>query len=263
VWPVWARLELFGRPLMVTGYGVFAILGVAFGTYLCVRSARRLGFPVFDAFAAAALGAAFGLLGAKLMFLLVSLPRILEEGLAPFLAHGGLVWFGGLLGGAAAAIVYLRAYRLDVAGFADAVAPGLAAGHALGRIGCFMGGCCHGRPTGLPWGVTFPESPFFGGPVGQPLHPVQLYEAGAEALLALIAWRLAGRVPRGGAFLAWLGGYGAFRLAMELWVRGDDRGSGLLGWPPSALLSAAAIGVVLVSIWRWRRRSLTTETNVV
>lgn len=262
MWPVWASFELFGRPLLLTGYGIFAILGAAIGTYLCVRSARRLGFPAFDSFAASALGVAFGLLGAKLLFLLVSIPRIREEGIAPFLAHGGLVWYGGVLGGGAVVIAYLRAYRLDIASFADAAAPALAVGHALGRIGCFMGGCCHGAPTTLPWGVRFPDTPFFGGTPGVPLHPVQLYEAGAELLLAALVWGLVGKVRKGGAFATWLVGYGAVRLAMELLFRGDDRGTGVLGWSPSTLLSVLAIAAGLAVSLR-PQRSLTTETKVV
>ncbi|HCF60561.1 MAG TPA: hypothetical protein DFS52_21505 [Myxococcales bacterium] len=265
MWPVWAQLDLFGRPLLLTGYGVFAILGAVLGTYLSVRTARRLGFPAFDAFAACALAVAFGLIGAKALFLTVSIPRIRAEGWGPFLGQGGLVWYGGLFGGGAAALVYLKAFRLDLARFLDLATPGLAVGHAFGRIGCLMGGCCHGKPTALPWGVRFPESPFFGGPAGVPLHPVQLYEALAELALAAVAWRLVGRVRRGTGFGLWLLGYGAVRLVMELAFRDDDRGAGLFGLPPSALLSLAAIGAGVALIARRSAASsgLTTETKVV
>ena len=262
MWPVWTQLELFGRPLLLTGYGVFAILGAGLGTALCVLLARRLGFPAFDAFAASALALAFGLVGAKSLFLAVTWPSLdARDRLAVALAPGGMVFYGGLLGGAAAVVLYLRAYGLSLPAFADAAAPGLAVGHAVGRVGCFMGGCCYGRPTELPWGVRFGSSPFFAGPVGVPLHPVQLYEAGAElALAAICAW-LAGRAARGNAFLAWLIGYSSVRLAFELLFRGDDRGGGAFGLPPSALISlgaiAAAIGALAV-----RRGSLTTETKV-
>lgn len=261
MWPVWAEVELFGQTLRLTGYGVFAILGAALATYLCVRAARRSGFPEFDAFAASVLAIAFGLLGAKLLFLLVSLPRILEDGIGPYLAHGGLVWYGGLLGGAATSFFYLRRYRLDLARFADAAAPALAVGHAFGRVGCFMGGCCYGRPTNLPWGVRFPSTPFFDGPVGVPLHPVQLYEALAELGLAAIAGVLAGRIRKGGALGVWLVGYAAVRLAFELGLRGDDRGLGIAGLPPSAALSAG-IAVAGVAILVWPREGLTTEKIV-
>jgi phosphatidylglycerol:prolipoprotein diacylglycerol transferase len=263
MWPVWAQLDVLGRPLLVTGYGVFALLGAVLGTAVCVHFARRLGVDRFDAFAAAALAIAFGAVGARLLFVAVSLPqqRNWGEALALAFAPGGLVWYGGLAAGAAAAIVYLRSYRLSLAAFADAAAPGLALGHALGRVGCFMAGCCYGRPTGLPWGVRFPASALYAGPVDVPLHPVQLYEAGAELVLAAVAARLVGRVTRGGAFLAWLCGYAAVRLGLELFVRGDDRGAGALGLSPSALLSLAALAAAGLAL-ALRRGGLTTETKV-
>lgn len=261
MWPVWAQLELLGRTLFLTGYGVFAILGAIVATCLCVRGARRLGFPAFDAFAASALAVTFGLVGAKVFFLIVSLPRLREEGLGSFLAHGGLVWYGGVVGGGAATIAYLRGYRLDVARFADAAASALAVGHALGRLGCFMAGCCYGRPTTLPWGVRFPPTPFFDGPVGVALHPVQLYEAAVELGLAFAARMAGGRLRSGGGMAVWLTGYGAARLVMEVAFRGDDRGLGLLGWPPSVAISLAMV-TVGVGILARPGAGLTTEKIV-
>jgi len=253
MWPVWAEFEVFGRPLTLTGYGVFAILGAALATWLCQRAARRFSFPAFDAFAASALALAFGLLGAKTLYIIVSIPEIVrQKSIMPFLSHGGLVWYGGLLGGGLAVVVYLLVYRLDLARFVDCAAPALAVGHALGRIGCFMAGCCWGRPTSLPWGVRFPASPLLlgGPPANVPVHPVQLYEAGAEIVLAAIAWIAMGRLKKGRAFGLWLVGYGVVRIADEVFFRGDDRGAGLFGLPPSVALSLLAIlAGALVLAW--------------
>lgn len=264
MWPVWAQLEVFGRPVLLTGYGVFAILGAVVGAAVCIRLAARAGLPAFDAFAASALALAFGLIGAKALFLAVTLPGLEARAWASVaLAPSGLVFYGGLLGGAAAAFAYLRAYRLDALAFADAAASGLALGHAFGRIGCFMAGCCYGRPTRLPWGVRFPASPFFAGPVGASLHPVQLYEAAAELGLAAVSGWLAVRGRRGSALLTWLFGYSAIRLALELFLRADDRGLGALGLSPSAWLSLGGLGAALgLGVLAVRRRGLTTETKV-
>jgi len=166
------------------------------------------------------------------------------------------------LGGAGAAVVYLRAYRLDLTTFADLATPGLAIGHALGRMGCFMGGCCHGRPTHVPWGVFFERGPFFMGPVGVPLHPVQLYEALLELFLAFVAWRVLGKARKGAVFGLWLTGYAAARLVFELLFRGDDRGFAPAGIPPSALVS---IGMLMAgSVWLWlsQQRGLTRELKL-
>jgi phosphatidylglycerol:prolipoprotein diacylglycerol transferase len=250
MWAVVAEMQLFGSTLRVTGFGVFATLGAAVGISLCVLGARRLGFPVFDAFAASALGVVAGTLGAKLLFVAVAYPRLLEAGGAgPSLAYGGLVWYGGVAGGGAAAALYLKAYRLDGLKLADAAVPGLAIGHALGRVGCVMAGCCYGKPTSMPWGLRFPGSPFFEGPVGVALHPVQLYEAALELSLGLAALPALGKWRRGRVFAGWLVVYGAGRLAVEALWRGDDRGTDVLGLSPSSALSllAMAVGGLLIS----------------
>jgi len=256
MWPVWLAGDVFGMPLRLTGYGLLAALGVTAAIAWCVWSAPALGFARFDALAACALGLAFGLIGAKLLYLAVSVGRMRMVGIAPLLARGGLVWYGGLLGGGAAVLLYLRAYRLDVARFADLAAPALALGHAFGRVGCFCAGCCYGRPTGLPWAVRFGASDFFEGPVGVPLHPVQLYEAAAELLLAWASWRLGRGGGRGVGFAFWLVAYGAVRLVVELAFRGDDRGAGPFGAPPSVALSC--LGVAL-GAWLLQRSHLTKE----
>ena len=261
MWPIWAEADLFGHPLRLTGYGVFALLGAALAMLVCVRSARRFGIESFDGLAGSAIGMAFGIIGAKLLYLAVSLDRIREQGLMPLLTQGGLVWYGGLILGAAAVLVFLRGYRISIPAFADGAAPAIAVGHALGRVGCFMGGCCWGSATKLPWGVRFPVTEYFQGPAGVPLHPVQLYEAVAELALALLVWRLGGKVRKGGAFAVWLGGYAAVRLAMELLFRADDRGAGLFGAPPSVGLSLVGL-VAAGCLWFWPREGLTTEKTV-
>lgn len=265
MWPVWAQADLFGHPLRLTGYGVFALLGAALAALVCVRNSKRFGIPPFDAFAGSAIGLAFGVIGAKLLYLAVSIDRIRELGLMPFLTQGGLVWYGGLVLGGAAVLVYLRGYRLDIPSFADCAAPGIALGHAFGRVGCFLGGCCYGGPTRLPWAVRFPASEFYQGPLGVSVHPVQLYEALAELALAAIVWRLGGKVRKGGAFAVWLAGYGAVRLVMELFFRADDRGVGLFAAPPSVGLSVVAL-VAAAGLWFRGKaagdRSLTTEKTV-
>jgi len=261
MWPVWAETFVLGQPLRLTGYGVFAILGATLATLVCMRGARRCGVQAFDAFAGSVIGLAFGLIGAKLLYLAVSIDRIRVEGITPFLMQGGLVWYGGVLLGGAAVLVFLRGYRLDIPAFADCAAPAIAVGHAFGRMGCFMAGCCWGAPTNLPWGVRFAATPFFEGPVGVALHPVQLYEAGAELLFAGLTWSLAGKVRKGGAFAIWLACYGSWRLAMELVFRADDRGRGLFGAPPSVVLSVMAVAAGACA-WFWPRRGLTTEKIV-
>ncbi|MBR2979376.1 MAG: prolipoprotein diacylglyceryl transferase [Myxococcaceae bacterium] len=256
MWPIVAELEIAGLSRPLTSYGLCAILGVLLGSALIGFLARRRGFPLFEALAACALGVGFGLLGAKLLFLAVSLPKIAVEGIGPYIESGGFVFYGGLIVGSAAVIAYLRLIRLPALDFADVVAPGLALGHALGRVGCFLMGCCHGRPTDLPFGVRFPKTPFFAGPTDTPLHPVQLYEAAFElALTGLLLGLCLGRRTRrfsGDVFALWCAGYGSFRLIAELFWRGDDRGLGTRVLPPSALISLLLIAAAIGFAWRGR-----------
>lgn len=256
MWPIVADIDIAGFSRSLTSYGLCAILGILLGIALIDQLARRRGFPRFEALAACLLGVGFGLVGAKLLFLAVSIPRIAAEGIAPFLSAGGFVFYGGLIAGGAAALAYLRACGCSARAFADLAAPGLALGHALGRTGCFLLGCCYGRPTQLPWGVRFENTPFFAGPAGTPLHPVQLYEAAFELALMAALLCLRARWPRwpaGGAFLTWCASYGLFRLAAELFWRGDDRGLGTGLLPPSALLSLLLIAVSGALAWRTSR----------
>jgi phosphatidylglycerol:prolipoprotein diacylglycerol transferase len=108
-------------------------------------------------------------------------------------------------------------------------APGIALGHIVGRLGCLFAGCCYGEPTSLPWGITFTD-PFaaanVGTPLNVPLHPTQLYEAGAEALILglLLATERRGRSFPGRTFWLYMLLYAVSRYVIEIF-RGDPRGT--------------------------------------
>jgi phosphatidylglycerol:prolipoprotein diacylglycerol transferase len=169
------------------------------------------------------------LVGAKLLLLIVDVRRytgsardLLE------LARSGGVFYGGLLAAVAVALWYLRRHRLPLWTTADVFAPGIALGHAVGRLGCLMAGCCFGRPTSLPWAITFHDpvaAANVGTPLGVPLHPTQVYEAGAEALIlfALLAFERRGRPFPGRTFWVYMLLYGVSRFVIEFY-RGDSRG---------------------------------------
>lgn len=270
--PIIAQFTIGGVTRPLTSYGLFAILGIlaALAAVAALAPARRIVRE--EALSAAVLGICAGLVGAKLLFLAVSLPDILKDGLGPHLGNGGLVFYGGVAAGIPAAFLWLRHRRIPFWDFADAAAPALALGHAFGRVGCFLFGCCYGRPTDLPWGVTYPATLFFAGPPGVPLHPVQLYEAAFELFMAAVTALLLVRTgprssgpggtgePRwesGTVFAVWGLGYGLFRLAAELSWRGDDRGVGTGFCPPGAWISLLFIlGAVTLAVRALRRRRI-------
>jgi len=173
------------------------------------------------------------------------------------LRFAGHYWVGFL-----AAVVYLvfalRRTPARLGGGLDALAPGLALGHAIGRVGCFLAGCCWGKACDLPWAVTFPPSPpevHTGVPVGVPLHPTQLYESLAELLICGLLLLLYFRARRfaGQVFLTYVLVYGVARFLLEE-LRADPRGEPFWGLSSTqALLIPTAVVAVVAWLVLWRR----------
>ncbi len=155
------------------------------------------------------------------------------------------VYYGGLLLALAASAWYLRRTRLPAWKVADICAPGIALGQAIGRIGCLSAGCCYGKPTSLPWGITFTSRYAFdnvGVPLNTPLHPTQLYEAvGTFILFLYLLWRLSRRHFTGQIILEYLVAYASLRFVIEFF-RDDDRGFVLNG----LLSTSQFIGILTV-----------------
>jgi phosphatidylglycerol:prolipoprotein diacylglycerol transferase len=169
------------------------------------------------------------LIGAKLLLLVTDFrtftanPRELLT-----LARSGGVFYGGLILAVSVALLYIRKIGLPLWTTCDVFAPGIALGHVVGRFGCLFAGCCYGKETHVPWAITF-KDPFaaanVGTPLGVPLHPTQLYEAGAELviLIALLATERRGRPYPGRTFWLYMLLYAISRFIIEFY-RGDERG---------------------------------------
>jgi phosphatidylglycerol:prolipoprotein diacylglycerol transferase len=175
------------------------------------------------------------------------------------------VFYGGLIAAVLVSFWYLRRHRMPLWPTCDVFAPGVALGHAIGRLGCFFAGCCYGRPTTLPWGIVFSDpfaASYVGTPLGVPLHPTQLYEAGAElvilALLLLSERR--GRPFAGRTFWIYTLLYGISRFIIEFF-RGDERGS-LLGLSTSQFISVMLVALSVIMMIRLARRPPAVEESV-
>lgn len=216
-----------GAGVPIRGYGVMLLVAAAAGTWLSVRRGRAVGI---DADTILALGMEiflWGLVGARLFYVLeyhdqfFNADRSLPAAVAQVLniAQGGLVVFGSLPTAAVAAWLFARRRGLDILQLADVIAPGLLVGLALGRLGCFLNGCCYGGPCDLPWAVRFPPdsppwldqaargllpAPVSGQPApwSLPVHPAQLYAAIDAALLAALAIAFTPVARRRGAVFA-------------------------------------------------------------
>ena len=183
MYPVLFRIGSFE----ITSFGVMVALAALVGIWVFGRELARSRLPS-DAVNAAVGGVLGGLAGAKILWTIEFSGR---QPVAELLfSRGGLSWFGGLFGGVGVGLWLLRRYRVPLVPGLAAATPALAIGHAIGRIGCFLVGDDYGHPTDLPWGVAFPQGlP----PTDVPVHPTQLYETLALAVVAwlLIRWRRA------------------------------------------------------------------------
>ena len=226
---MYPRLFEFG-PITVYTYGVLLALAYLAGLKLAMVRAQARGL---DANRVLDLGIYIiisALVGAKLLLLVTdyqTFSRDPRELLT--LARSGGVFYGGLILAVGVALWYIRRIGLPLWTTCDVFAPGIALGHVGGRFGCFFAGCCYGKPTKLPWGITFTD-PFaaanVGTPLGVPLHPTQLYEAGAELVIlaVLLATERKGRPFAGRTFWLYMLLYAVSRFFIEFF-RGDERGA--------------------------------------
>ncbi len=157
--------------------------------------------------------------------------------------HGGLIWYGGFIGGVVATALFMRRHNFPFLRGVDQVIPFVALGHAIGRIGCFLNGCCYGKPTSSWCGVRFPGQPV-------PVVPTQLFEA--AGLAALYWWLRRLQTPErlrrpGTVFGAYLVAYGLLRAVIEFWRDQQPIGWFGLTWQQWISAGIAAVGVVLLA----------------
>ena len=177
-------------------YGVMVALAFLAGLAITVKLARRSGLNAELVTNLAVYVALAGMLGAKILMIIFGWSGYMAHpedifSLATLQAAG--VFQGGLILALVTAYLYMRSQGLPLLATSDAFAPGLALGHAIGKVGCFAAGCCWGIETKLPWAVKFhdPAAALLTGvPLEIALHPAQLYESSAEALaFGFLYWR--------------------------------------------------------------------------
>ncbi len=224
----------------VTSFGVMVAVGALAGLWLFGRELRARSLPS-NSLDVAIVGLFGGIAGAKLLFVAEHLGE--EPFLDLLLDRSGLSWFGGFAGGIGLGILMIRHRNLPMVAVLAASAPALAAGQMFGRLGCFLVGDDYGRPTSLPWGVAFPEGlP----PTTVRVHPTQLYEAAALALITalLVRWRRKG-VPDRFLLARYLLLAGAVRFTIEF-IRVNTRVALDLTVAQFASLALVAAGLALL-----------------
>lgn len=249
--PVLVVLELGEVSRPIGTYGFFATLGVAVAAFGAIRAASRGGLDVGLTIAGVGLAVLFGGLGAYLTFGLVAWLRTGSP--APMWEGGGLVFFGSVPGAVLGLWIMQRWQGLDVLRVAELSAPTTLAAHALGRLGCFFGGCCYGRPFEGPWAVVYEHS--LVGASEVPRHPSPLYEAAGLLVLATLFAAKPPTEPGSGRRAAlWLAAYCVLRIVLELW-RGDAARGVFFGASTSQWIGAIGLLVAAV-VWRRSRQLL-------
>jgi phosphatidylglycerol:prolipoprotein diacylglycerol transferase len=241
----------------ISSYAVMLSLGACLGFWLAYRETERKGLDTVEVLKLTALAFAAGIVGARGLAWLAN--DQLYQGRAFWSIFA--VWdrssmslYGGVGLAALAGALYARARGLDIWEISDTLAVAFLPAIAVARLGCFLNGCCYGKPTTVPWGLVA------GGPpsavnFGVPSHPTQLYEAAAALVLFALLWRMRSRRQFAGQLtVAFLAGYPLFRFFNEMF-RGDPRPAWQIGSLPALslnqLLSLAAMafavtmGVVL------------------
>ncbi len=213
---MWPEIFSFG-PLTLHSYGLLIAAGVFLALFLMKRRAAGLGFPaeerVFDLLFVAVMS---GFAGARLLYVFQEWDWYRTHPLDIFkIWEGGLIYYGGMMAGFLGFFLYVRGKGLPFLQSSDFVIPYLPLVHAFGRLGCFLNGCCYGKPCALAWGVKFPE-------LARPVHPTQLYEAVFNfALFGLLVRRDPRRHPAGETTALYLMLYPAGRFFIEF-LRGDQ-----------------------------------------
>lgn len=244
-------------PITLRSYGVMIALGVLAGLFWARSEFRRRKLSDDLLYDLTIASIALGVLGARLAFAALNWQSYRTNLLAvPMIwAYGGLSFHGAIIGGILAGLWLSKRYKVSFWKMADAVAPGLALGHSIGRIGCFLNGCCYGIPTTMPWGVRF-FNPFLGIDT-LPSHPTQLYEAvGLFVIFTLLAKysRQSASKPsyEGSVFVWWAILYSVLRFVVEYWRAGAT--AKIVNGLTEAQWLSLFVFVVALIYHRWRQR---------
>ena len=209
-------------------YGVMSAVGMLAAFILLGFTRKHTRFSEDQALSAAIWAIVMGFVGAKVLYWIVEMDRIIAD--PSFLLHTlreGFVFYGALIGGLLGIAIYAATKKLPFFSLTDYFIPALVLGHAFGRIGCVFAGCCYGMECVSPISIVFPEGS--AAPAGVPLLPTQIMESVFLFLLcAFLVWRLTKKKPFGTVSGWYMVLYGAWRFGIEFF-RSDERGAvGLL-----------------------------------
>ena len=260
--PEWFPL-LGGAP--ITSFGVFMCLTFMVGGMVLRPEVERVGLEPEKAWDFIVMGVLGGILGAKAYYVLLNYDSLITDPIGSIFSRGGMVWYGGFLGGLIAVSWEVKRSGLRWAQMADLIAPVLAIGYAVGRMGCFFVGDDYGRPTDAWFGVKFPQGapptrasvmenhfgieidPYFVERFGEviPVHPTQLYEVAMSLMIFGFLWRIRKHnYAEGWIWWIWFVLAGAERFLVEFVRLKDDRFLGIF-----TVAQLISLLLIVIGIW--------------
>lgn len=262
MYPILIKIPLFGlfgrEFIPIYGYGVMVAAGFLLGSWYVGRQAKKFGEDPAKALDLVFYILIASILGSRILHVLVAdRESFFQNPLVLFkIWEGGLVFYGGFIGALLASVWFFKKHRLPAWKYCDFFAPAVALGHALGRIGCFLAGCCYGSPLlEKTWySIVFPPNPSSLAPANIPLVPTQLLESLAEFLIFLgLNWGLKRKKFDGQIISLYIMSYAAFRFTIEFW-RGDfDRGVVFGSWMSTSQFVAMVLFAIGGGMYVYRR----------
>ena len=245
--------SLFG--LQITSYGILVALSFAYVWWRVSIEGPRTGISGEFLQNLLLVVLVSALTGARILHVLTHLEWYRQQPMEAIFSRSGYDFVGGFITAALATAWWCGRCKVEPGEVGDLIAPHLAFAHGIGRIGCFLFGCCYGTVCELPWAIHFPDGSDafdFHGSVG--VHPVQLYELaslwciGGILLLIRSRKRFTWQV-----FESYIVLYGAARIVLELF-RGDNRGALGFEWlsPSQILYGVLVLGALAAMTWQWR-----------
>ncbi len=232
-------------------YGVLMLAGFLLGGLTAGFRAKKYGLSKMEMVYAACFAGVGGIVGAKLLSILTSIHLIIQYQLTFMqVMQNGFVFYGGLLGGALGLFIYVKAFKCDFVKYFEIFAVSVPLGHALGRVGCFLSGCCYGIECDCAISFTYVQAYDPNTPLGVPLLPLQLIE-GACLLVLYVALEVAFYKSKreGACLLGYLFAYPTVRFVLEFFrgdaIRGIWGGLSTSQWISLAIMLATVIALTV------------------
>lgn len=258
-------LNLFG--LKIPSYGLMMSLAFIVAILFCYFRAKKAGLDPDLLLNIAIIAIVTGVLGSYLLYIFVTysfseIIGCIKDGSFSVFKSGGLVFYGGFILAAACCIAYVKIKKASVSDYTALIVPCVPLAHAIGRVGCFMAGCCYGKVIDTPISVYY-STPIGGAPVGVPVFPVQLMEAVLNLILfAILMVYTRKHIKNFSVLFVYLIGYSIVRFCTEL-MRDDEIRGIFLGISTSQWISILlfVVGIVGLILMRIHERKLRTQAE--